>query len=247
MTSTLQTHGLGKSYDDLEVLRDITLSIQGGELVSIVGPSGAGKTTLLKIIAGLIQPSAGEARVGSLSPAEALRERRCGFASQNPVLLPWRTIMQNIMLSAEITGRGDAKKAQELAEMLGLAGFERYYPNQLSGGMQQRAALARTLLFNPQILLLDEPFGALDETTRTRLGLELMQVRETERSTIVFVTHSIAEAVFLSDRVIVLSERPGRIEDIVAVGLPRPRTLEMRLWPAYADALQCIRKSIYAY
>jgi NitT/TauT family transport system ATP-binding protein len=113
--------------------------------------------------------------------------------------------------------------------------------------MQQRAALARTLLFNPQILLLDEPFGALDETTRTRLGLELMQVRETERSTIVFVTHSIAEAVFLSDRVIVLSERPGRIEDIVAVGLPRPRTLEMRLWPAYADALQCIRKSIYAY
>lgn len=215
------------------VLADITLALAPGEFVAIVGPSGSGKTTLLRILGGLIQPA--EGRV--LFDGEPLTRPPAdiGFAFQQPTLLPWRTVLQNIVLPLEVRGVPRAKaeaRAREMIELVGLVGFERAQPATLSGGMQQRVALARALVGNPRLLLLDEPFGALDVILRSELNLELVRLWEARRPTVALVTHDIGEAVFVADRVLALSRRPGRIVANVPIDLPRPRTPEMRYTPA---------------
>lgn len=214
------------------VLADITLALAPGEFVAIVGPSGSGKTTLLRILGGLIQPAEGrvlfDGQPLTRPPADI------GFAFQQPTLLPWRTVLANIMLPLELRGtpRDEAAaRAREMIEMVGLTDFEQARPATLSGGMQQRVALARALIGNPRLLLLDEPFGALDVILRGELNLELLRLWETRRPTVALVTHDIGEAVFVADRVLALSRRPGRIVANVPVELPRPRTPEIRYTP----------------
>jgi NitT/TauT family transport system ATP-binding protein len=213
---------------ELEALGDVSFDVYSGEFVSIVGPSGCGKTTLLKILAGLLSKSAGEIEVDeeNFDPT-----REVGFVFQKPLLLHWRKVIDNVLLPIEILGMNRAsmiKRAEELLDLVGLKGFEKSYPNELSGGMQQRVSIARALIHDPKLLLMDEPFGALDAITRERMNLELLRIWQEARKTILFVTHGINEAVFLSDRVIVLSARPSRMVQALDIGLPRPRTLEVR-------------------
>lgn len=207
-------------------LSDINFSIKQGEFISVVGPSGCGKTTLLNILAGLLPKTSGSATIAGSEVLKPLKE--VGMVFQAPTLLPWRTIKENIMVPVEVQ-KLDKKKhlklAEELITMVGLEGFEEKYPNELSGGMQQRAGICRALVHEPAVLLMDEPFGALDAMTREYMNLELIRIWQESKQTIVFVTHSISEAVFLSDRVIVLSPRPGRIAEIVDINIPRPRDL----------------------
>jgi NitT/TauT family transport system ATP-binding protein len=229
----------------LTALQGITLAIPAGEFVSVVGPSGCGKSTLLRMIAGLDAPSAGEVAVGGtpvLAPIPSV-----GIVFQDPLLMPWRTVLDNVMVPLEILRRGGAGErglALELLALVGLEGFERRYPRELSGGMQQRAAIARALVHNPPLLLMDEPFGALDEITREQMGRELLRIWEETGKTIVFITHSIAESVFLSDRVVVMSPRPGVIRADVIVELPRPRVAKVRASPRYVDYCQEIRAQL---
>ncbi len=202
--------------------------IDTGHFVSIVGPSGCGKSTLLKIISGLMPASSGTVAVHG-QPVQAPLEN-VGMVFQAPVLLKWRTVLGNILLPVEFARLdvpGHVEKARALIQLVGLAGFEDMYPHELSGGMQQRASLCRALVTDPQLLLMDEPFGALDAMTRDELDLELLRIWEERKKTVLFVTHSIQEAVFLSDRVFVMSARPGRLIEQIAVDLPRPRTMEM--------------------
>jgi NitT/TauT family transport system ATP-binding protein len=209
-------------------VRDANFAVSEGEFVSLVGPSGCGKSTILKIVAGLIPHERGAVEVAG-SPAKAGRSD-VGIMLQAPVLLPWRTVMKNVLLPIEIfKGKGaeSRQRAQELLTMVGLDGFEDKHPWELSGGMQQRASLARLLVFEPDTLLLDEPFSALDEFTREKLTLELARLHTSLQRTVLYVTHNIAEAVFLSDRVVVMKSHPGEIVDIVDVDLPHPRSLEM--------------------
>jgi NitT/TauT family transport system ATP-binding protein len=211
-----------------EALRDVHLTIRNGEFVSLLGPSGCGKTTLLKIIGGLVPRSGGELEVDGAGVQEALRARKFGFVFQDPTLLPWRTVVGNASLLLDITGQRDELPiVQQLLETVGLKGFEGFYPSQLSGGMKQRVALARALALSPEILLMDEPFAALDAITRDRMGEELLRIWDGSR-TVVFVTHSIPEAVLLSDRVVVMSARPGTIRADVRIELERPRSGHMR-------------------
>lgn len=223
----IETKKLTKSFGGLCVLSEIDFRVNEGSFVSIIGPSGCGKTTLLKIVGGLTEPTSGKVTVSGKSADKALKERLFGFVFQNPALLQWRTVKDNIALPLEIIGHPiDEEKIRKLIKTVGLTGFDNYYPSQLSGGMQQRAALARALVFNPPILLMDEPFGALDEITRDRMNDELMRIWNTNgmrRSTVLFVTHSISEAAFLSDRVFVMSECPAKIKEIVDIDIPRPR------------------------
>jgi NitT/TauT family transport system ATP-binding protein len=227
---------LGISYETvdgpLEAVRDISLAIGKGEFIAIVGPSGCGKSTLLRAIAGLQRVSSGSVRFdGSpvLGPLNSV-----GMVFQAPVLLPWRRIMDNILLGAELAGLRRANyrtRAQELLELTGLRDFANRYPRELSGGMQQRVSLCRALLLDPPVLLMDEPFGALDAMTRDEMNLELLRIwgqQDQSRKTIVFVTHSILEAIFLADRVVIMSPRPGRVAQVFEVGLARPRTVEQR-------------------
>ena len=228
----------------VEALRDVSLSVARGELLAVIGPSGCGKSTLLRIIAGLRPATTGIARVdGRLvsGPIPAV-----GMVFQAPVLLRWRTVRDNVVLPAELSGLDPRRfhdRADALLSLVGLADFGRKFPRELSGGMQQRAALCRALLLDPPLLLMDEPFGALDAMTRDELNLELLRVwgeSGAERKTIVFVTHSIPEAVFLADKVAVLSPRPGRITKIFDVSLPRPRTPATRALPEFGQlALAC--------
>jgi NitT/TauT family transport system ATP-binding protein len=209
-------------------LEAVTLTIRDGEFVSLLGPSGCGKTTLLRIIGGLERPSSGDVRIEDASVASALESRKFGFVFQDAALLPWRTVFDNAALLLDVTGQaGMRDRVGPLLEMVGLAGFEAHYPAQLSGGMRQRVALARALALDPDILLMDEPFAALDALTRDRMGEELLRIWDGSRA-VVFVTHSIAEAVLLSDRVVVLSARPGRIVADVTIGLARPRARDIR-------------------
>jgi NitT/TauT family transport system ATP-binding protein len=223
--------GLHKRYRTTRTtqvaLQDVNLTIRAGEFVSLLGPSGCGKTTLLKIIGGLVQRSRGEIAIDGAQVEEALRARKFGFVFQDATLLPWRTVMGNASLLLDITGERGEASVQDLLETVGLKGFEEFYPSQLSGGMKQRVALARAMALSPDILLMDEPFAALDALTRDRMGEELLRIWDGTR-TVVFVTHSIPEAVLLSDRVVVLSARPGRIVADVTIDLPRPRTGQMR-------------------
>lgn len=229
---------------ELEALGSVSFDVYPGEFVSIVGPSGCGKTTLLKIIAGLLEKSGGEIEVDQ---AHFDPTREVGFVFQKSLLLHWRKVIDNILLPAEILGlsRADAKeKARSLLKLVGLEGFEKSYPNELSGGMQQRVSIARALIHDPKVLLMDEPFGALDAITRERMNLELLRIWTESKKTILFVTHGINEAVFLSDRVIVLSARPSRMIQALDVDLPHPRTLEVRALPAFGEHTLKIYKSL---
>lgn len=215
-------------YGDLDALCDVSFTVARGEFVTLIGPSGCGKSTLLRIVAGLLTPSAGEVLLEGqplTSPT-----RRVGLVFQQPTLLPWRTVADNIALPLTLDG-ADADtirtQVQAMVRLVGLEGFEREYPLHLSGGMAQRAALARALIQNPELLLLDEPFGALDALTRERMGAELLRIWQAYRRTVLMVTHSVEEAILLADRVIVLSPRPGRVIGNIPVALPRPRTADM--------------------
>jgi NitT/TauT family transport system ATP-binding protein len=216
---------------------EATFDVEDGELVALVGPSGCGKTTLLKILAGLHSYESGEVRIGSASqPFDPARD--IGMVFQQPLLLKWRRILDNVLLPAEILGLPLAQsrgRARELLALVGLRGSEDKFPYELSGGMQQRAAIARALIHDPKLILMDEPFGALDAMTREKMNLELLQIREKAKKTIVFVTHGITEAVFLGTRVIVLTAGPARMADNFRVDLPHPRSLDMKTGEAFGE------------
>ena len=235
--------------DDLPVhaLSEIDLTIGQGEFVSLIGPSGCGKTTLLRVIADLEPISSGQVLVNGLTPHQARLARAYGYVFQAPALFPWRTVLANVMLPLQIQGRPQAEAeavAREQLGRVGLTGFERKYPWQLSGGMQQRVSIARALGFEPRILMMDEPFGALDEITRDGLNEQLQQLWQRERRTVVFVTHSIAEAVYLSTRIVVMSPRPGRILKVIASTLPDARTLDLRDTPEFMALANQVREGL---
>jgi NitT/TauT family transport system ATP-binding protein len=226
-------------------LESIDLEVKPGELVSLIGPSGCGKSTLLRIVGDLIQPSVGEVIVNGKPAHQARLDRDYGIVFQDAVLYDWRTVTKNIALPLEMLGWDRSRRAErvrEMIELVDLGGFENHHPWQLSGGMQQRVAIARALSFDPPLLLMDEPFGALDEMTRERLNLELLQIWERSGGTILFVTHSISEAVFLSTRVVVISRRPGRITGIVDIDLPQPRTVATREEPRFFELVTEVRE-----
>jgi NitT/TauT family transport system ATP-binding protein len=225
----------------VKALSDISFSVSDGQFVSIIGPSGCGKTTLLKIVGNLIEPTSGRIFVNGLSAREARLKGMFSFAFQNPVLLPWRRIIDNVRLPLEIIRQKGSRDPKELLRMLGLEGFESNYPSELSGGMQQRVALARALTFDPVVLLMDEPFGALDEFTRNELNLQLLKIWSEIKVTVLFITHSIAEAVFLSDKVIVLSERPATVKDTVTVPFERPRQSNVKETAEFQEMVKCLR------
>ena len=228
--------------DLVPALEGITLDIAENEFVTLVGPSGCGKSTLLKLVAGLTPVSDGTVRVRDTVVREPFPD--VGIVFQHPVLLPWRTVLDNVLFAAEMLGlaRDDhRKRAVELLELSGLAGFETRLPRELSGGMQQRVAICRALLPDPSLLLMDEPFGALDAMTREELGLELLRIWDARRKTILFVTHSIPEAILLADKVVVMTPRPGRVARVMSIDLPRPRTVELEFdakFKAYSDEVR---------
>lgn len=231
----------------VHALSDIDLTIREGDFVSLIGPSGCGKTTLLRAIADLEQPSTGSLRVNGISPAEARRQRAYGYVFQAAALYPWRTIARNVALPLEIMGleRGEREaRIQRNLELVNLSGFEKKYPWQLSGGMQQRASIARALAVEPALLLMDEPFGALDEIVRDHLNEQLLQLWDKTGKTVVFVTHSIPEAVYLSTHIVVMSPRPGRIHDVIVSDLPRQRNLDIRESPAFLALANRVREGL---
>jgi NitT/TauT family transport system ATP-binding protein len=228
-------------------LSNVSLTIQPGEFISLIGPSGCGKSTLMRVIGDLTQPSSGMLRIKGKLPEQARKDRDYGIVFQAPVLYDWRTVQRNVELPLEIMGVAQQERARRASEMLALVGlsdFWRAYPWQLSGGMQQRVAIARALVFQPSILLMDEPFGALDEITRERLQQELLAIWARTNATVIFVTHSIPEAVFLSDRVVVMSPRPGRIQSIVPIDLPRPRDIVTRELPRFFELATEVREQL---
>jgi NitT/TauT family transport system ATP-binding protein len=218
-----------------EALVSVDLEIPRGQFVSLLGPSGCGKTTLLKIIGGLVERSSGELLIDGEPVQAALKQRKFGFVFQDATLLPWKNVIDNASLLLDITRQNNGHdRVRELLSMVGLSGFEQFYPAQLSGGMKQRVSLARALALGPEILLMDEPFAALDAITRDRMGEELLKILDGSR-TVVFVTHSIPEAVLLSDRVVVMSARPGRVVADIPIELPRPRSAEVRRSPEFSE------------
>jgi len=231
----------------VHALANIDFNIHEGEFVSLIGPSGCGKTTLMRVIADLEPISAGQVLVNGVTPHEARLARAYGYVFQAPALFPWRNVLANVTLPLQIQGRtkSDARViAQEHLERVGLKGFESKYPWQLSGGMQQRVSIARALSFEPKILMMDEPFGALDEITRDRLNEQLQQLWQRERRSVVFVTHSIAEAVYLSTKIVVMSPRPGRIVKIIDSPLPDDRHLGLRDTPAFIALAHEVREAL---
>ena len=235
------------SDGEVQALANVNLQISDGDFVSLIGPSGCGKTTLLRVIADLERPTAGTILVNGVTPEQARLERHYGYVFQAPALYPWRTIERNVALPLEIMGLGAAERrarVERYLALVNLAGFERKYPWQLSGGMQQRASIARALSFEPALLLMDEPFGALDEIVRDHLNEQLLRLWNQTKKTVVFVTHSIPEAVFLSTKIVVMSPRPGRIIDIIACDFPRDRTLEFRETPEFIKIAQRVRSGL---
>ncbi len=232
---------------EVHALRDVSFQVQSQEFVSLVGPSGCGKSTLLKLVAGVMPLTRGRIALDGQAisgPASDL-----GMVFQTPLLLEWRDVLGNVMLPIEILGRdrkGAERRARELIEMVGLSGFEGAYPFELSGGMQQRVSICRALVFDPSLLLMDEPFGALDALTRDEMATELLRLHARTQKTVLFVTHSIDEAVFLSDRVMVMSSRPGTVQLIVDIALPRPREAELRFDPRFVEYSRRIREAVYA-
>jgi len=237
-----------KRFGGTTALQGIDLEIEKGEFVSLIGPSGCGKSTLLRIIGDLIQPTSGTAAVNGKPVRQARIDREYGIVFQDPVLYDWRTVAKNIALPLEVARwdrRKRAAKVKEMIELVELTGFENHRPWQLSGGMQQRVSIARALSFDPSLLLMDEPFGALDEMTRERMNMELLRIWEASASTVVFVTHSIAEAVFLSTRVVVMSPRPGRISNVIQVDLAQPRTATTREEPRFFELVTDVREALH--
>jgi NitT/TauT family transport system ATP-binding protein len=231
----------------VHALSEIDLRIAEGEFVSLIGPSGCGKTTLMRVIADLEPISGGSVLVNGVSPHDARLARAYGYVFQSPALFPWRTVLANVTLPLQIQGRNKTEARAIAMDYLGrvsLAGFENKYPWQLSGGMQQRVSIARALSFEPQLLMMDEPFGALDEITRDRLNEQLQQLWQRERRTVVFVTHSIAEAVYLSTRIVVMSPRPGRIVKVIASTLPDARHLGLRDSPEFIALAHEVREAL---
>jgi NitT/TauT family transport system ATP-binding protein len=246
----IQVSGIDMVYEGaqgrLQALSNIDLSIGRGEFVSVIGPSGCGKSTLLRIIGGLQNPTRGSVLIDGRPPREAQRQKQLGIVFQDPSLLPWRNVIDNVRLPLQVNRVGGRVEAPErMVDLVGLAEFQRYYPHQLSGGMQQRVAIARSFVTAPSVLLMDEPFGALDEITRTAMRYELMRVWRSETleqaCTVVFVTHSIAEAVLLSDRVIVMTPQPGRIAASLEIDLPRPRDEETEVSPPFVEYTHRLR------
>ena len=229
----LQLDGICQTFatregNSIEALKDITLDISEGEFLAVVGPSGSGKSTLMRIIAGLLSPTGGEVRLRGQRICGPSRE--FGIVFQSPVLFPWRTVLNNVLMPARVLGlnpKNSEKRARQLLSLIGLEGIEGKYPYELSGGMQQRVSIARSLIHDPSSLLMDEPFGALDAMTRENLNVELLKLWHESRKTIIFITHSIPEAVFLGSRVLVLSARPGKTKGIVPINLPYPRDVSM--------------------
>jgi NitT/TauT family transport system ATP-binding protein len=252
----LEVRGLGKNFtkggEDLVAVRDVNCRVEDGEFISIVGASGCGKTTFLRMVSALVTPTSGQVLLDGRPVDRPGADR--GFVFQQDSLLPWRTVLDNVLIGPEIGGR--RKEAQETAlgyiKLVGLAGFEKHYPHELSGGMRQRVNLARALTLDPQILLMDEPFAALDSQTRELMQAELLKVWEQAQKTVLFVTHQIDEAVYLSDRVFIFTVRPGRLKEEVVIDLPRPRPLSIKRTPefsAYVDRIwtsieQEVRQSI---
>ena len=237
----------GQGTRAVEALTGIDLSIRAGEFVSLIGPSGCGKSTLLRIVGDLTAPTAGQVLVNGKPAPQARRDRDYGMVFQAPILFDWRSVQGNVELPLEINGTPKAERARRAAEHLALvelSDFAGHYPWQLSGGMQQRVAIARALALDPAILLMDEPFGALDEMTRERMNMELLKIWDRTQTTVLFVTHSIAEAVFLSTRVVVMSARPGRIASIVDIDLPRERTADTRETEAYFRLVTVVREAL---
>lgn len=245
------TYGLG-SAEPVQALAPVRLNIQGGSFVSLVGPSGCGKSTLLKVLADLMPPTQGKVTIDGKAPSSLRNAGRIGLVFQQANLMPWLNIEKNVQLLDEIVSKksGDRQSTHKpdvaaLLEVVGLKGFEKKLPHQLSGGMQQRASLARALALDPSILLMDEPFGALDEITRDRMAFELMRIWQQYQKTVIFVTHSLAEAVFLSDQVVLMSARPGRIHKIYDIDLPRPRNEETRLSDEFIRLVGDINRELY--
>lgn len=233
----------------VSALSNVDLSIQAGEFISFIGPSGCGKTTLMRVLADLEKPTSGSVLVNGMSPAQACQKRAYGYVFQAPALLPWRTVQDNVLLPLEVMGCGKEERqqlARKYLKLVNLSGFETNYPWQLSGGMQQRVSIARALSVEPQLLFMDEPFGALDEITRDHLNDQLLRLWEKTQKTVVFVTHSIPEAVFLSSRIVVMSPRPGRIIDIIDCNLPADRTLDIRETPEFLAIAQRVRAGLAA-
>lgn len=248
-TPTIHVENLDKTYvvgekSTVDALQGVSLTLNAGEFTSIVGASGCGKSTLMMIIAGLLDATAGTVEVSGKAVTKPQAEM--GVVFQRDVLLAWRTVLGNVMIQAEARrmDRKSAKKhARELLTQMGLSGFEDVYPDKLSGGMRQRVSICRALLHNPDVLLMDEPFGALDALTRDQMGLDLLKIWARDRKTVFFVTHDIREAVYLSDRVVVMTPRPGRIDSIVEIDLPRPRHLDVRETPEFNTYVKQITDS----
>jgi NitT/TauT family transport system ATP-binding protein len=246
----IRIEALDKTYVSkggrITALAEVNLTIRQNELVTLVGPSGCGKSTLLKLIGALIRPSRGVLLYDGVALTRPPRD--VGIVFQEAVLLPWRTVLDNVLLPAEILGLDKAKaraRALYLIDLVGLSGFEERYPRELSGGMQQRVALCRALIHNPSVLLMDEPFAALDAMTREELGFELMRIWDADKKTVIFVTHNITEAILLADRVVAMSPRPGRIAKIIDIALARPRTIDMEFSPQFKSYSDQIRAVIY--
>jgi NitT/TauT family transport system ATP-binding protein len=245
MTRKVAVSGLEKFFGDLQVLRGIDLAVERGEFISLVGPSGCGKTTFLRIVAGLEAASSGQVLLDGRVVRAPGSDR--GFVFQSDSLLPWRTVFANAIIGREIAGQvGPVERARtmELLKLVGLEGFEHYHPRELSGGMRQRVNLARALAIDPEILLMDEPFSSLDAQTREIMQTELMRIWEEGRKTVLFVTHQIDEAVFLSDRVLVFARRPGRLRENVTIALPRPRALAIKRTSAFVQYVDHIWRLI---
>ena len=247
--SVVDIKGVSKEFKGGTIaLQDIDLQIEQGEFISLIGPSGCGKSTLLRIIGDLIEPSGGVVTVNGKPARQARRDHDYGIVFQDAVLYNWRTVVKNVALPLELAGWDRERRGQRVDEMLDLVelrGFGDHHPWQLSGGMQQRVSIARALSFDPALLLMDEPFGALDEMTRERLNAELLRIWDASGSTIVFVTHSIAEAVFLSTRIVVMSARPGRISKMIPVDLPQPRTQATREEPRFFELATEVREALH--
>ena len=249
----VEAKGLGLTFQtadgDVQALSNVNLDIKRGDFVSFIGPSGCGKTTFLRVIADLEQPTSGSILVNGTSPEEARINRSYGYVFQAPVLFPWRSIERNVALPLEIMGYTDAERKERVKrtlELVNLAGFEKKFPWQLSGGMQQRASIARALAFDADLLLMDEPFGALDEIVRDYLNAELLKLWARTQKTIAFVTHSIPEAVYLSTKIVVMSPRPGRVTDVIDSTLPAERPLDIRETPEFLAIAHRVREGLRA-
>ena len=250
-TAVIEAKDLSLTFETgdgpVHALSHVDLTVREGEFVSFIGPSGCGKTTLLRVIADLEQATSGALMVNGLEPDAARRARAYGYVFQAPALLPWRTVAANVGLPLEVMGvAGSAELVRRNLALVNLAGFENKYPWQLSGGMQQRVSIARALAFDPKLLLMDEPFGALDEIVRDKLNEQLLKLWDTTKKTVVFVTHSIPEAVFLSTRIVVMSPRPGRVTDVIETNFPKDRTLDIRETPEFLKVAHRVREGLKA-